>query len=298
MGVAFLPGTVLGQGDLDVFLTNADGNPANAYEITYAIYYVDPGPPETEVLIGSATRNPINPNVGEYFASLQVPQSATVGTYRIRWTFRQFVGSPLQQVVQEWAVVQPGMVLASTFTQCEQQMIAKLRMLLRDQNPDKFYHFRPPEAEGNIGAYNRVFGQIWEDEELLEYLERGLDWWNMFPPLTEGMNTLDKLCRDKPVWRTAVLWAAISHACFALSANWIADEFDYSIGGISLSIEKSSKYESLKQNAESQFDKAAEAKARTVKFMRGLQQPKYGLGIRSAFGPAVGRGVLSPRNFL
>lgn len=164
-------------------------------------------------------------------------------------------------------------------------------------SPDKFYHFRPPEAEGNIGSYNRVFGQIWEDAELAEYLERGLDWWNMMPPNTGGMS-LEQLIQQKPEWRTAILWEAITHACFALATNWVADEFDYSIGGVSLSIEKSSKYESLKQNAESQFDKAAEAKARTVKWMRGLQMPKYGIGVRSAFGPAVGKSVLSPRNFL
>ena len=164
-------------------------------------------------------------------------------------------------------------------------------------SPDKYYHFRPPESEANIGAYNRVFRQVWEDAELYEYLERGIDWWNMMPPNTSGL-TLDQMVVQKPEWRTAVLWEAITHACFALACNWVVDEFDYSIGGVSLSIEKSSKYESLKQNAEGQFDKAAEAKARTVKFIRGIQQPKYGIGIRSAFGPFVGRGVLSPRNFL
>ena len=84
---------------------------------------------------------------------------------------------------------------------------------------------------------------------------------------------------------------------FMLS-NGVLAHNSYSIGGISLDIEKSSKYESLKSNAEGQFDKATEAKARTVKFIRGLQQPKYGVGIRSSFGPAVGRGVLSPRSFL
>lgn len=81
-------------------------------------------------------------------------------------------------------------------------------------------------------------------------------------------------------------------------ANGILAHNSYSIGGVSLDIDKASKYESLKQNAESQFDKATEAKARTVKFLRGLQQPKYGIGIRSAFGPNVGRGVLSPRSFV
>lgn len=81
-------------------------------------------------------------------------------------------------------------------------------------------------------------------------------------------------------------------------ANGIVAHNSYSIGGISLDIEKSSKYESLKQNAEGQFDKATEAKARTVKFIRGLQQPKFGFGVRSSFGPNVGRGVLSPRSFV
>ena len=299
MAVVFVAGQTIGQGALDIFLTNAQGNAANCYSITYAIYYVDPGPPETEVLIGPADRVPVNPTVGEYYASLVVPAGATVGDYRIRWSFQQFAGSPLQQVVQEWAVVAAGTIaVVPVYSPNVQGMINKLRMLLRDQNPDRNYHFRPPESEGNIGQYNQVFGQIWEDEELLCYLERGLDWWNMMPPMTEGMDTLDKLVMEKPVWRTAILWEAITHACFALATNWVSEEFNYSIGGISLDIERSSKYESLKQNAESQFDKAAEAKARTVKFIRGLQQSKYGSGIRSAFGPAVGRGVLSPRSFM
>lgn len=84
---------------------------------------------------------------------------------------------------------------------------------------------------------------------------------------------------------------------FILS-NGILAHNSYSIGGVSLDLEKASKYESLKSQAEAQFDKATEAKALTVKFIKGLQQPKYGIGIRSAFGPHVGRGVLSPRGFL
>jgi hypothetical protein len=297
MAIAFSPGQETSRGDLDIFLTNSSGNASNAASIAYAVYYFDPAT-EEEVLIGSAARTAVNPTVGEYYAALLVPPSATAGTYRIRWTFNEFSSSPDQLVVQEFAVVESSSLLATTYSDQEQSMIDKLRLLLRDQNPDKFYHFRPPEHEGAVGSYNRVFGQIWEDAELLEYIERGLDWWNMFPPETEELNTVHNLVIRKPIWRTAILWSAITHACFALMANWTADEFDYSIGGVSLSLERSSKYESLKSNAEGQFDKATEAKARTVKIMRGLSQPKYGIGIRSAFGPHVGRGVLGPRNFL
>ena len=90
---------------------------------------------------------------------------------------------------------------------------------------------------------------------------------------------------------------------FALS-NGIVAHNSYSIGGISLDIERSSKYMDLKRNAEEMFDKATGAgggegvKQRTTKFLRGLQQPRFGIGVRSAFGPRVARGVLSPRAFL
>jgi len=298
MAVAFAPEQEVGRGDLDIFLTNPAGNPTNAAEISYALYYVDPGPPEAEVLIGAAARQPVNPQVGEYYAALMIPSAATVGTYRIRWTFREFIASPQQQVVQEFAVVAAGSQLApSVYSTAEQEMISTLRTMLRDNNPDRNYHFRPPEHEADIGAYNRIFGYVWEDPELKIYLDRGLDWWDMFPPRTYVGN-IDALVAQNPSWRTAIYYGAMMFALMALAINWVHEEFDYSIGGVSLSIDKSSKYESLKSNAEGQFDKATEAKQRTVKFIRGLQQPRYGIGIRSAFGPRVGRGVLSPRQFI
>jgi len=225
MAIAFTQGETHGRGDLDIFLTNTQGAATNAAEIYFALYYVDPGPPESEVLIGAAQRTPINPTVGEYYGSLMIPSGATVGTYRIRWTFKELTSSPYQQVVQEFAVVAAGTVTSITYTAAEVSMIAKIRMLLRDQDPDSFYHFRPPEHEGTIGQYNQVFGQIWRDEELLEYLERALDWFNMFPPETEAVNTIDRLVSMKPVWRTAIIWGGIVHACFALASNWVSDEF-------------------------------------------------------------------------
>lgn len=298
MAVLFKRNQILGRGDLDIFLTNSNGNVSNASEITYALYFVDPGPPEADVLIGDPARIPENPSIGEYYASVRIPPTASHGTYRIRWSLKELVNSPIQTVVQEFQIVSDGMNLGFSMNASEKQMVDKLRLLLRDQNPDKYYHFRPPEHEANIGAYNRVFGQVWEDVELLEYLERALDWWNMQPPETEDLRDMHTLVNRKSAWRTPILQGAIQFAAMALQANWIVDEFDYSIGGISLNIDRSSKYEGLKSSAEQMWSQSVEAKTRTTKFMRGLSQPKYGIGIRSAFGPHVGRGVLSPRNFL
>jgi hypothetical protein len=81
-------------------------------------------------------------------------------------------------------------------------------------------------------------------------------------------------------------------------ASGIVAHNSYSIGGVSLDIEKSSKYEGLKSNAESQTQEMAEAKARTYKIIGGLQQPRFGKSFRSSFGPYTSRSVLSPRNFL
>jgi len=95
-------------------------------------------------------------------------------------------------------------------------------------SPDRNYHFRPPEHEGRIGAFNRVFGQIWTDEELLCYLEMALAWWNAFPPETEGLCNLDILIQQKSTWKPFIVWGAIVYAMFALATNWVADEFSVS----------------------------------------------------------------------
>jgi len=228
MATNYYPGQVLQRGDLDIYLVDSNSVPLDAYEISYNLFYVDPNPPSLEVLIPPAHRTPAHPSVGEYYAALMVPPAATLGTYRIRWTIKQTSGSPEQTVVQEFEVVDQTSSV-QTFSAVEIQMIRSLRILIRDQKPDKFYHFRPPEHEGNIGQFNRVFGQVWEDIELKEYLERSLDWWNMFPPETEMYCSLEALWNMKSTWRTTIYWGAIIHALFALALNWVHEEF--SIGG-------------------------------------------------------------------
>jgi hypothetical protein len=169
--------------------------------------------------------------------------------------------------------------------------------MLRDNNPDRNYHFQPPTGEESLNQFTRVFGFLWEDPELLEFLRVSLDSINMYPPLTL-YSTLDNLISHNRPWRTILLEGAMVHAITAIALNWIADEFDYSIGGVSLSIEKSSKYQSIAESIQSRFTDQVLAAKETVKIFRGLQQSKFGIGIRSSFGPSVGRGSLTPRRFL
>jgi len=294
MSVAFHKGQQLGACDLNVFLEDTAGHPTNAAEIHYALYDFTTG---QEVLLGPPRRDPANPAVGSYYASVIVPLDANIGEYRVRWTFRERIGGPVHQVVQEFEVIDKATLDTSLYSCCEEDMIRRLRILLRDNNPDRNYHFRPPAHENTIGQFNQVFGYIWEDAELQEFINRALDRISAAPPKTV-FTSCDDLVRCHPEWRTLLLNGAMMDALFALMVNWIADEFDYNIGGVSLTIEKSSKYESAYQAMKDQFDTQLERAKQTVKSVKGLQQPRFGVGIRSAFGPYAGRGVLTPRKFV
>lgn len=307
MSVVFQAGQVLERTSLNLFTSNAAGNAANCAAISFAIYWVDPAT-ETEILIGDSARVPVNPTVGEYYAPIMIPASAIVGDYRIRWTFREQSNYPDQQVVQEFGVVSSSTVtditnvgdgsLTRQLSECETDLIRSLRILLRDNAPNRNYSFRPPTGEGTLDCYNSVFGYIWQDAELLEYLQTALENWNSFPPATYHLCTLDQVCQSYPAWKGGLKWGAIGFAALAAAFNGVADEFGYSIGGISLDIERSSKYQSLADNAQAQLEKLTTAKQQTVHYVRGLKQPRFGTGVRSAFGGNLGRNVLSPRSFL
>jgi hypothetical protein len=304
MGTTFYRGQQLGRHDLNIFLDNAVSTPVNAAEISYALYDFTTG---HEVLIGVPIRTPANPSVGEYYASTIVPLDANIGEYRIRWTFREIVGGALQQVVQEFSVMDKvglsttsaSMITGGALnaTPLQYDLMGRLRILLRDNNPDRNYHFRPPSHEETVNQFSRVFGYIWEDIDLQTYLESAMDMITAAPPRTPFMS-LDQMVSFRPEWRTLLLTGAMVFALQALRINWVGDEFDYSIGGISLNLEKSSKYEGAYQAAADQFDKQLEKAKATINIVKGLQQPKFGMGIRSSFGPFVGRGVLSPQKFI
>jgi very-short-patch-repair endonuclease len=72
----------------------------------------------------------------------------------------------------------------------------------------------------------------------------------------------------------------------------------YSISGVSLDIEKSSKYQSMKDEYIAEYDKLVEAAKRSIKIIKGLRQMRYGIGITSALGPLNRPGVQSRRNWI
>ena len=296
MSVTFRRGQELGRSGLSIFVKSKDGRPKNAAEIFYSIYDFTTG---CEVLLPPANRIPTNSATGEYYANFIIPIDANIGEMRIRWYMREYLNSPQAQVVQKFAIVDNATQIVSCpgITAIELDLVRGLRIMLRDANPARNYHFAPPAGEESVNQFTRVFGYIWEDYELLEFLRVSNDSINMFPPQT-FYETLDQLIQQHRNWRSLLLIGAMVHAINAVSLNWILDEFGYSIGGISLDIEKSSKYQGMANDAQSRFTEFATQAKDTVKIIRGLKQSRYGIGIRSSFGPSVGRGALTPRRFI
>jgi very-short-patch-repair endonuclease len=84
---------------------------------------------------------------------------------------------------------------------------------------------------------------------------------------------------------------------FVLDSGILAHN-SYSISGVSLDIEKSSKYMSIKDEFINEYDKLVEAAKRSIKIIKGLRQFRYGVGITSALGPLSRPGIQSRRNMV
>jgi hypothetical protein len=217
MSVVFHPGQSLGQDDLKITIRNSGGQYVDPFYIRYSLFDNTTG---IEVLIGPQDRIPATTGVGQYYVNATIPLDANIGDWVVRWNFRESVSSPLVEVCQEFGIVSAATVTCTTDSTAGNLLIDRLRILLRDNNPDRNYRFRPPAREQFLQAQAQVFGYIWEEEELYEYILMSVDLFNSAPPVTGiDLNNIP----DR--WRTVVLMRAAGMACGALAMNWIADEF-------------------------------------------------------------------------
>lgn len=217
MSVAYQPGQTLTKEDLKIVIRDNTGNLVDPYYIRYSMFDYTTG---VEVLIGAPDQIPATTGVGQYFVSTTMPLDSNIGDWVVRWNFRETIGAPLVQVVQEFNIVAKDVKTDITSVDAEQLLIRRLRIILRDNNPDRNYRFRPPASEKFIQAQAQVFGYVWEDYELYEYLLMAVDYFNTAPPVT-GISLINTPER----WRAVVLLKAASLACGALALNWIVDEY-------------------------------------------------------------------------
>ena len=293
MAVAFMRGTTTGPNDLNIVIRDSGGTLIDPYRLEFSVFDFTSG---VEVLIGSPVNTPVRISTGHYYAQVVIAADANVGDWRVRWTIQETSTDPVYQSVQEFNVVGDNTIVSFTGDANLDALIYSLRIILRDNNPDRNYRFRPPAHEKFIQGQTQVFGFIWEDEELLEYLVMAVDDFNSRPPVT-GID-FSNLFGSERRWRTTIILRAAAFACFAIAMNWIVDEFDYSISGVSLNLEKSSKYQSMKDQYIGEYDKLVEENKTSIKLIVGLRQFRYGIGISSALGPFNTVGSQSRRNYV
>lgn len=293
MSVAFIRGATTGPNDLSITARDHDNNLIDPFRLEYAIYDVTTG---IEVLMGSPVNIPARISLGQYYASVNIPADGNIGDWVIRWTIQEYATDPVYQSVQQFNVVGSAVIPSFTGDANLDNLIYSLRIMLRDNNPDKNYRFTPPESSKYIQGQTQVFGFLWEDEELLEDIYFAIDDFNTYPPVT-GIE-IGNLLGSERRWRGPVLMRASYYALRSIAINWISQEFSYSISGVSLDIEKSSKYMQMADSTTAEWDKLVEAAKRSIKIIKGLRQFRYGVGITSALGPLNRPGVQSRRNML
>jgi hypothetical protein len=213
-------GRTSGPNDLNITIRDTSDNLIDPYLLRYAIFDYTTG---IEVLIGSPVNTPVRTSQGQYYASFVFAADANVGLWRIRWTIQETAVDPVYESVEEFNIVGDSTVVSVTGDANFDALLHSLRIILRDNNPDRNYRFRPPSSEKFIQGQTQVFGFIWEDEELLEYIYMAIDDFNSRPPTT-GIEPFN-LWGTERRWRTTIIMRAAAFACFAIAMNWIADEF-------------------------------------------------------------------------
>jgi len=117
--------------------------------------------------------------------------------------------------------------------------IDMLRVYLHDDNPDEDYHFAPPTAPAVQFDVKSKTRYVWNDYQLSLALELGASIINSTFPVT-GWG-LSEICQHSLAhW----LHASAIEAVRMKVPLWISEEFDYSVGSLSLAIGKADKYQS------------------------------------------------------
>lgn len=291
MSIAFNRSQTLTVKDLFITVRNTADVLVDPFNISYSIFDSTGG---TDTLIAPASRTPVRSSVGLYYADFTVDAAANIGDHTIQWSVQETPTSPVDTYENRYAVVGLSVqTLAQGYSPAIAKLIRRLRIYLRDNNPDRNYNFRPPTDQAVIQGFTSKARFIWEDYELEEYLQDGVNRVCLYPPAQSFL--IETIPQN---WDTLVLMSAAWFALFALTTNWIEEEFGYSIQGISLEIEKASKYQSQFEALSTQIDTHIEFAKKTLKVTKGLMQNKFRVGAQGVLGPYTGRFSSNPRSYM
>jgi hypothetical protein len=259
-----------------------------------------PLPPEGSTLASQPQQAPIRASMGTFYAQFTIPVTWR-GVYKIVWTLVQYAGSCPANYVHMDFIVQtvdpadpafeaPSMIigqapnilnnaailgLGGITPQQASKAVRFVRELISDTNPDRNYHFRPPTPGKVVSNFTTRVGFIWLDSTILVNLAVTISKLNLYNPMTFYNWTLATIPAD---WGNIAAIGAASLCLSGESARWAADEFGYSLNGVSLDINKSALYQSLAQTYDQQFSTLAPLVTANRPFSAGLRQQRWLLG--------------------
>jgi hypothetical protein len=300
-------GKTLGAGDLSLLVRDQNNALIDPASISYSIFQTNSQAPlrvqgsydqtsptalndqfslEGATLVGQPKMLPTRASQGAYYIPLTIP-TGWQGIYRVVWYLTQYAGGEESRVFEDF-VVQPIDPLTTSFEAPSALIAPKpvvkskyavpimyVRERLSDTNPDRNYHFRPPTPGKVVAGFNTRVGFIWPDATIIRMLDIAIAKLNTWNPKNYMNWTLDSVPRD---WGMCAGTEAAAMCLTGEAARWAADEFSYSLNGISLDINKAALYQSLSQTLHQEFTEWAPLITANRPFSAGLRQQRWLLG--------------------
>ena len=249
--VILAAGKQLGHGDLSILVRDGQGKMVDPTRISYDIFIVNERGEES--LVTPPQSVPTRASHGSYYVPISIP-TVWQGHFKLVWHLQQYDNSPTNQVFEDFrvehveparsdfeapsALISPKQVV-DKFTA---SIIMMVRELLSDTNPDRNYHFRPPTPGKVVAGYTDRVGYIWTDETIIRMVKNNISRANTWNPRTLYSFTLETLTDD---WANFVAMGAAASCLSNEGARWAADEFSYSLNGVSIDLPKTQFYQSL-----------------------------------------------------
>lgn len=282
--VILASGRTLGHGDLSILVRDASGRMVDPFLISYDIFAVNEK--QEESLVSPPQSIPRRSSQGSYHVPITIP-TVWRGLFKLVWHVQEFPDSPINQIYEEFrvenvdpakssfeapsALVSPRQV-ADKYTA---SIIMMVRELLKDTNPDRNYHFRPPTPGKVVAGYTERVGYIWTDETIIRMVKNNISRANTWNPRTLYNFTLETLTDD---WANFVALGAAASCLSNEGTRWAADEFSYSLNGVSIDLPKTALYQSMAQQFRAEWDEWAPRITAIRPFSAGLRQQRWILG--------------------
>lgn len=302
-------GRRLGPGDLSILVRDARGALIDPHSITYSIFQLTEKIPTfgqrayefdleqpnhmpqtaespAMTLVTPPMQLPYRSSCGAFFVHLVIP-TVWQGVFRLIWyitlhhempenkVYEDFIVQPLDPTDSSFeapsAIIAPRPVTKNKYA----PGIMTVRELLSDTNPDRNYHFRPPTPGKVVAGYTSRVGYIFLDPTILRMLDLNIQKLNTWNPKNLTNYTLDNVPHS---WGQCAAVGAAASCLTAEGARWAADEFSYSLNGVSLDINKSSLYLSLAQSYGQEFTEWAPLVTAIRPYSAGLRQQRWLLG--------------------